>query len=152
MFQEFRPFFQFVLHCHTIIFSVPLALRLPSRPLFLTLLNLVLFALLKPYPTLADTSAYMALIPLFLPQLCLLQGGVLVAWLLVLVSVLGPAMYQQWIWTGSGNANFFYAATLVWGGVQVVAMLLMLSVTLQYDRLLAGKPVVYVVGRAAPPR
>lgn len=28
---------------------------------------------------------------------------------------LGPAFYHLWIYTGSGNANFFYAITLVWG-------------------------------------
>lgn len=28
--------------------------------------------------------------------------------------VLGPAFYYLWIYAGSGNANFFYAITLVW--------------------------------------
>lgn len=27
---------------------------------------------------------------------------------------LGPAFYYLWIYAGSGNANFFYAITLVW--------------------------------------
>lgn len=29
-------------------------------------------------------------------------------------TLLGPAFYQLWIYAGSGNANFFYAITLVW--------------------------------------
>ena len=29
-------------------------------------------------------------------------------------SALGPAFYYLWIYAGSGNANFFYAITLVW--------------------------------------
>ncbi|KAJ5949155.1 hypothetical protein N7454_000739 [Penicillium verhagenii] len=29
-------------------------------------------------------------------------------------SLLGPAFYHLWIYAGSGNANFFYAITLVW--------------------------------------
>lgn len=29
-------------------------------------------------------------------------------------TVLGPAFYYLWIYAGSGNANFFYAITLVW--------------------------------------
>lgn len=29
-------------------------------------------------------------------------------------SLLGPAFYHVWIYAGSGNANFFYAITLVW--------------------------------------
>ena len=33
---------------------------------------------------------------------------------LLYASVLGPAFYHLWIYAGSGNANFFYAITLVW--------------------------------------
>ena len=37
--------------------------------------------------------------------------------------MLGPAFYHLWIYAGSGNANFFYAITLVWslGNVVVLA-------------------------------
>jgi len=33
---------------------------------------------------------------------------------LLYASTLGPAFYHLWISAGSGNANFFYAITLVW--------------------------------------
>lgn len=33
---------------------------------------------------------------------------------LAYASLLGPAFYYLWIYAGSGNANFFYAITLVW--------------------------------------
>lgn len=29
-------------------------------------------------------------------------------------TLLGPAFYHIWIYAGSGNANFFYAITLIW--------------------------------------
>jgi phosphatidylinositol glycan class U len=29
-------------------------------------------------------------------------------------TLLSPAFYHLWIYAGSGNANFFYAITLVW--------------------------------------
>jgi phosphatidylinositol glycan class U len=36
-------------------------------------------------------------------------------------SVLGPAFYHLWVYAGSGNANFFYAITLVWSlGLSIV--------------------------------
>ena len=35
-------------------------------------------------------------------------------------SLLGPAFYHLWIYAGSGNANFFYAITLVWSLGQVL--------------------------------
>jgi phosphatidylinositol glycan class U len=45
---------------------------------------------------------------------------------LMYASLLGPAFYHLWIYAGSGNANFFYAITLVWsfGLILVVADLL----------------------------
>ena len=33
---------------------------------------------------------------------------------LLYASLLGPIFYHLWIYAGSGNANFFYAITLVW--------------------------------------
>lgn len=33
---------------------------------------------------------------------------------LLYAALLGPAFYHLWIYAGSGNANFFYAITLVW--------------------------------------
>jgi phosphatidylinositol glycan class U len=33
---------------------------------------------------------------------------------LLYTTLLGPAFYHLWIYAGSGNANFFYAITLVW--------------------------------------
>ena len=37
------------------------------------------------------------------------------------VSLLGPAFYYLWIYAGSGNANFFYAITLVWSlGLSII--------------------------------
>jgi len=36
--------------------------------------------------------------------------------------MLGPAFYHLWIYAGSGNANFFYAITLVWGLGNVVVL------------------------------
>lgn len=33
---------------------------------------------------------------------------------LLYATFLGPAFFHLWIYAGSGNANFFYAITLVW--------------------------------------
>ena len=40
--------------------------------------------------------------------------------------LLGPAFHHLWIYAGSGNANFFYAITLVWN----LALLMSLADTL----------------------
>lgn len=38
----------------------------------------------------------------------------LVSCALLYCCILGPAFYYLWIYAGSGNANFYYAITLVW--------------------------------------
>lgn len=38
-------------------------------------------------------------------------------------ALLGPAFHHLWITAGSGNANFFYAITLVW----TLALLILLT-------------------------
>ena len=59
------------------------------------------------------------LLPLFWPQL---RGGVSPVFLggsLALLAALAPAMWRMWIVVGSANANYFYAATLLFGAWQV---------------------------------
>ena len=41
---------------------------------------------------------------------------------LMYTSLLGPAFYHLWIYAGSGNANFFYAITLVYSLVLIVVV------------------------------
>lgn len=59
------------------------------------------------------------LLPLFWVQL---RGSLALLFLggsLCLLAVLGPAMWHMWIYLGSANANFYYAATLLFGAWQV---------------------------------
>ena len=46
-------------------------------------------------------------------------------------TLLGPAFYYLWIYAGSGNANFFYAITLVWSLGLVVILADMLYAILR---------------------
>ena len=64
-------------------------------------------------------ASVQGLLPLFWPQL---RAGVSFLFLggsLALLAALGPAMWRMWIVVGSANANYFYAATLLFGAWQV---------------------------------
>jgi phosphatidylinositol glycan class U len=54
-------------------------------------------------------------------------------------TLLGPAFYHLWIYAGSGNANFFYAITLVWSLGLIVVLGDMLYAVLR-DELEAERP------------
>ena len=60
-----------------------------------------------------------ALLPLFPELLVQLPSGVFSAVTLLLLSYLGPTMWYLWMDLGTGNANFFYAITLLWSAWQV---------------------------------
>ena len=103
------------------------------QPLFVITTLVGLFAIFKPYPSISDTSLYLALLPLYrhvLPRksadesewrwirltvaVTVTRYTFFTISTLMYATLLGPAFYYLWIYAGSGNANFFYAITLVW--------------------------------------
>ena len=131
IFDSFRAFFLGVFWLHLAGYVGGLTLRLRKQPLFVVTSLLGLFAIFKPYPSISDVSLYLAFLPLykhvFPRKLSSLLGDLLQADIgavmryafiassvLLYASLLGPAFYYLWIYAGSGNANFFYAITLVW--------------------------------------
>lgn len=139
MFKEFRQFFKFVLHSQTAIFTVPIAIRFQTRPLFSFFLHTMLVAIFKPYPVMADTM-YLTLLPLFVPVLEWAQPGILLGFMMLVAAVMAPSTLYQWLYTASANSNFYYAFTMLWGGAQVVLMLLITHAVIQKDREVLGKP------------
>lgn len=136
MFEAFRPFFRFVFHSHAVIFMVPLALRFSRRPLLVTVAQLLVASMFKAYPSIADYVPWMCLVPLLGQQLQLLDLGLFLSTSLLLLVVLTPAMWHQWINLDAANANFFYSATLLLGVWQLVVLVIMLSLTAAADRAL----------------
>ena len=48
-----------------------------------------------------------------------MKQSFIVANTLVATTILGPVLYQLWIYNGSANANFFFAITLVFSTAQI---------------------------------
>ncbi len=59
IFRDMRAVFKAVFACLPCLFIIPLALRLPHRPLFLILLQTLSTSLFKPYPAAADVALYL---------------------------------------------------------------------------------------------
>eukprot|EP00899_Mesostigma_viride_P007129 jgi/Mesvir1/16417/Mv18149-RA.2 len=135
MFDHFRALFTFVFAAMAPCYLLPLAFRLSSRPLFLAFSYLVLTAILKPYPSVADGALYLGLLPIFHQQL---SRGLRLTFVTIngylYALALGPLLYNLWIFQGSGNANFFYATTLVYAMAQSLLLMDAIRCTLDHDK------------------
>ncbi|KIW71802.1 hypothetical protein PV04_00035 [Phialophora macrospora] len=114
IFDSFRDFFIGVFWLHLVGYVGGMTLRLQNQPLFVITSLLGLFAIFKPYPSIADVSLYLGFLPMYQHVLPLTRYTFIAASVLLYSTLLGPAFHHLWIYAGSGNANFFYAITLVW--------------------------------------
>lgn len=115
MFDSFRNFFLAVFQLHLSSYSLGLTIRLRSQPLFVIATLCGILAIFKPYTSIADFSLYLAFLPLYRHVFPLMRYTFVASTVVLLASMLGPSFWHLWIYAGSGNANFFYAITLVWG-------------------------------------
>ncbi|EPQ62783.1 GPI transamidase subunit [Blumeria graminis f. sp. tritici 96224] len=115
MFDSFRNFFLGVFWIHLSSYVPGLTIRLRRQPLFVLTTLLGIFAIFKPYPSISDTSLFLAMLPLYRHVFPLMRYTFLGFSTILYATLLGPSFYYLWIYAGSGNANFFYAITLVWG-------------------------------------
>ncbi|KAI5288176.1 hypothetical protein KEM54_005415 [Ascosphaera aggregata] len=96
IFDPFREFFLGVFWLHLAGYVGALTFRIRRQPFFVITALLGIFAIFKPYPSVSDVALYLALVPMYRHVFpC-------------------PVFHYLWIYAGSGNANFFYAITLVW--------------------------------------
>ncbi|KAL8676831.1 MAG: hypothetical protein Q9186_006681 [Xanthomendoza sp. 1 TL-2023] len=121
MFDSFREFFLGVFWLHLMGYVGGLSFRLRTQPLFVLTTLIGLFAIFQPYPSIADASLYFAFLPLYSHIFPLMRYTFFAMATILYATLLGPAFYYLWIYAGSGNANFFYAITLVWSlGLSIV--------------------------------
>jgi len=114
MFDSFREFFLCVFQLHLLIYAGGLCIRIRKQPLFVITTMLGISAIFKSYPSIGDTTLYLSLLPLYRHVFPLMRYTFFATSTLLYATLLGPAFYYLWIYAGSGNANFFYAITLVW--------------------------------------
>jgi len=114
IFDSFRAFFLAVFWLHLVIYVGGLSIRLRTQPLAVLTILLGVFSVFKPYPSISDTSLFLAMFSLFQHLYPIMRYTYVASATMLYATFLGPAFYHLWIYAGSGNANFFYAITLVW--------------------------------------
>ncbi|KAF7189678.1 Phosphatidylinositol glycan anchor biosynthesis class U protein [Pseudocercospora fuligena] len=129
MFDAFREFFLGVFWLHMLSYSIPFCLRFRKQPLAAVILMMGINSVFQPYANAGDVGTWLSSLCLLghVFDLCSTHRYTLPALAALLyASLLGPAFHHLWIYAGSGNANFFYAITLVWS----LALLILLTDTL----------------------
>ncbi|KAF0484063.1 PIG-U-domain-containing protein [Gigaspora margarita] len=114
MFDQFRSFFLVVFQLHAFIFVVPISIKFRNHPLFVVFLLSGIMAVFKSYPSIGDASLYLAFLPIYSEIVKYMRYNYLTTNIFCYCSILSPIFYHLWIYAGSGNANFFYAITLVY--------------------------------------
>ncbi|WVW84068.1 hypothetical protein I302_106097 [Kwoniella bestiolae CBS 10118] len=115
MFDHFRTFFLGVFQLHNLIYVAPICLRLSDDPLLAILVLVGIMGTWKSYPTLGDMALWAGLLGCFPEIVSNLRHPLFTLTVHLYTSILLPLLHSLWLLTGTGNANFFYAATMVYG-------------------------------------
>ncbi|KIL65881.1 hypothetical protein M378DRAFT_161509 [Amanita muscaria Koide BX008] len=113
MFDHFRSFFLMVFTVHLFIYILPVCLKFQYDPLYATFCLLGIVGLFKAYPTLADSGIFISMVAVFPEIYPYLRHPIVTTMLHLHASLLMPLFHSLWLRQGTGNANFFYASTLV---------------------------------------
>jgi len=113
MFDHFRSFFLMVFTVHLFIYILPVCLKFQYDPLYATFCLLGIVGLFKAYPTLADSGIFISMVAVFPEIYPYLRHPIVTTILHLHASLLMPLFHSLWLRQGTGNANFFYASTLV---------------------------------------
>lgn len=149
MFENYSSFYLIVFNIYTWIFILPFTIRffqyknnnnnkffLPIGDSFLAIiLCLCWISFIKPYPILGDLGLILSLLPILnntIIQYCKLKN--IIGIILIIGLLLAPIFYYIWIVLGTGNANFFYSITLIWGSIHglILMDLIWTKLTLDY--------------------
>ncbi|KIY48045.1 PIG-U-domain-containing protein [Fistulina hepatica ATCC 64428] len=123
MFDHFRPFFLMVFSVHLLIYVVPICLKFQYDALYASFLLVGVLGTFKAYPTIADPGLFLSMTALFPEVYSHLRYPIVTALLHLHASLLMPLFYHLWLYQGTGNANFFYASTLVFACANGAALM-----------------------------
>lgn len=120
MFDHFRDLFLWTFQINaTVLYLVPLALKLRHEPLMLATVLTGLGAIFRSYPCVGDVAFYMALLPMWKFGQKFMSHNFVVGCFFIITSVLGPVVWHLWIYSASANANFYFGVTLAFATAQI---------------------------------
>ncbi|KAF8635214.1 hypothetical protein AX17_003990 [Amanita inopinata Kibby_2008] len=123
MFDHFRSFFLMVFSVHILIYVIPICIKFQYDPLYASFNILGALGIFKAYPTLADSGLFISMIAVFPEIYPYLRHPIVTTYLHLHALLLMPLFHSLWLKQGTGNANFFYASTLVFACANGAALI-----------------------------
>ena len=117
----------------SLLYIVPLALRLRHDPMLLAFSYLAIAAIFKPYPCIGDVGFYMSLLPLWKHLFQYTQQGFFVGCFMLFCTVFAPTVWYQWIYSRSANANFYFGVTLAFAIAQIFLLTDILFASVKHE-------------------
>ncbi|XP_050521926.1 phosphatidylinositol glycan anchor biosynthesis class U protein [Daktulosphaira vitifoliae] len=120
MFEHFRALFVCAFQLNaSILYVIPLSIRLRHDPLLLATSLLALTAVFKSYPSIGDVGFYLSLLPIHRHLFYFMQQAFIVSCFFVGCTVFAPTVWHLWIYSRSANANFYFGVTLAFATTQI---------------------------------
>ncbi|XP_071875282.1 phosphatidylinositol glycan anchor biosynthesis class U [Bombus fervidus] len=117
----------------SLLYIVPLALRLRHDPMLLAFSYIAITAIFKSYPCIGDVGFYMSLLPLWKHLFQHTQHGFTVSCFMLFCTVFAPTVWYQWIYSRSANANFYFGVTLAFAVAQIFLLTDILFASVKYE-------------------
>ncbi|CAF0895359.1 unnamed protein product [Brachionus calyciflorus] len=133
MFDHFLTFFTFVFQLNAFMYSIPLTLRLKNDPIVNILIQIGFLYVFKSYPSIGETGFYTSLLPCVAYLFPLMRNVLVYSCMLIAAGVLAPVMFYLWLGSGGGNANFYFAITLVFSIGQIFLLVDVLYANLKRE-------------------
>ncbi|XP_076161742.1 phosphatidylinositol glycan anchor biosynthesis class U isoform X2 [Ptiloglossa arizonensis] len=134
LFEHFRWLFiaSFQINV-SLLYIVPLALRLRHDPMLLAFSYLAIAAIFKSYPCIGDVGFYMSLLPLWKHLFQYTHQRFIVGCFMLFCTVFAPTVWYQWIYSRSANANFYFGVTLAFAIAQIFLLTDILFASVKHE-------------------
>ncbi|CAH8860695.1 unnamed protein product [Trichobilharzia szidati] len=133
MFEHFREFFTWVFQLLIFILVVGLTLKFSHNPLYICLITSLLMNVLQPYHSIGQLGLLISILPIWNHILKQTHLLFISTCFLVTALILSPLFHYIWLQPGTGNANFYFSASLVHAFGQVILITDLLNAQGKYD-------------------
>lgn len=134
MFEHFKSLFiaSFQINV-SLLYIVPLALKLRRQPILLAFSYLAIMTIFKSYPCVGDVGFYISLIPFWMHLFQHMQQGFIISCFILVCTGFAPIVWHQWIYARSANANFYFGVTLAFAVAQIFLLTDILFANIKYE-------------------